>query len=433
MLKFLFVDLRYLNAMLIRLAMIVISEILFYQFNFVYTDIDYYVITDGAKHMIQFESPYNRETYRYTPLLALLMVPNHIINHNIGKILFSFIDVLCGLAIELLLNIQNRKGKEIEEINLKNFYETYINNPFNYISLIYLYNPLTINLCTRGSSDCIITFFVIVTLILIEIDLFYIAAFTFGFAIHFKIYPIIYTPALYLYIATRGKKKVVEDNEGVANVNYMTILSDLCGKLYRFIKIVINWKSILFVIITVLVFCSFFIFFYIIYGFQFVNEYLLYHISRKDHRHNYSMMYYLIYLTYTSGIEKILSFAMFIPQALLILISSLTLFKDINLCLLVNTMIFVTFNKVVTAQYFLWYISIIPLIVPRNDLFGNKKVKGLLLFIIWLFFELIWNYYSHKLEYKGENRFLEMWGIDVAFFLVNCYLIKSFINSHLKI
>ena len=59
MFKFLLVDLRYINAIAIRFFMIILSEILYFKFNIIYTDIDYNVITDGAKHLIQFESPYN--------------------------------------------------------------------------------------------------------------------------------------------------------------------------------------------------------------------------------------------------------------------------------------------------------------------------------------------------------------------------------------
>ena len=160
----------------------------------------------------------------------------------------------------------------------------------------------------------------------------------------------------------------------------------------KLIKVVFNYKSILFSILAIITFTSILVAFYILFGNKFLYEYLIYHVVRKDHRHNYSMYYYLMYLTYSSSFARFLSFITFLPQALLILISSLLLYSDINLCLLINTLIFVTFNKVVTAQYFIWYISLLPLIAVKNKLFDSNKVKGLMLTITWFFFELIWNY-----------------------------------------
>jgi phosphatidylinositol glycan class M len=475
LLKFVLLDCRYIIALGLRIFIILITEWLYLKLNVVYTDIDYHVFSDGAKHLLKLESPYNRETYRYTPILAMMMVPNHIINYNFGKILFSFVDVLVGLLIEILLNIQKKEGhsykKEKGEVSeddsgiLKMIY-SYIDNPYAMTSLLYLYNPFTINICTRGSADCLITFLVLLTLIFLEIGFFPIAGLVFGVAIHFKIYPIIYAPALYLYLISQDKsiKRILNDgqqeaseikslnkslnsesleNESIISKAFYSVNSisrKFWKKIAQTTKILLfsicNFRAITFAFLTVFTFILFLFCFYIFFGNKFIYEYLLYHLLRKDHRHNYSIFYYLIYLTYNSSLSKILSLITFLPQAILIMLSTIFLFHKINLCLLVLTMIFVTFNKVVTAQYFLWYICLIPLVAPKNKLFDFKKhpvrfFYGVFLFSVWLFLELIWNSFSHRLEYKGENLFLEIWGINLAFFITNCLIIKEIIVNHI--
>lgn len=59
-----------------------------------FTDIDYNVYTDAANHVLQGGSPYDRPTYRYTPIIAWLLLPNHLLFHAWGKVLFCTADIV---------------------------------------------------------------------------------------------------------------------------------------------------------------------------------------------------------------------------------------------------------------------------------------------------------------------------------------------------
>ena len=61
-----------------------------------YTDIDYKVYSDASEYMSRGESPYMRSTYRYTPILAGLLVPNWWWFPEYGKVLFSLADVVAA-------------------------------------------------------------------------------------------------------------------------------------------------------------------------------------------------------------------------------------------------------------------------------------------------------------------------------------------------
>ena len=64
-----------------------------------FTDVDYRVFTDAARHIYRDGSPYDRHTYRYTPLLAWMMIPNINFSPLFGKFLFCAFDIIAAHLI----------------------------------------------------------------------------------------------------------------------------------------------------------------------------------------------------------------------------------------------------------------------------------------------------------------------------------------------
>ena len=73
--------------------------------------------------------------------------------------------------------------------------------------------------------------------------------------------------------------------------------------------------------------------------------------------------------------------------------------EDLPFCLFAQTFVFVAYNKVVTSQYFLWYLSLIPLVIPKLKLSKYESVTSLLL---WGFTQASWLLPAYFLEFKGR-------------------------------
>ncbi len=346
-----------------------------------YTDIDYDVFTDAANHVANSRSPYRRHTYRYTPFLAtLLSLP---IRRNsadtaaggilgvilstkyFGKILFCVADAICGYIILVLRQRSRRDAPQVQQqqqqmnkrqmisIAGKRYYMPKIINkllssPEFIDAMWWLYNPLPINICTRGSAEALIVLLpVLVTVALANHQnnqstsimmssipqRAVLAGILHGIGIHCKLYPIIYTISFMANFSRQeqqqqqqqlAKKKSSSDDRSITTKQPKeqrmevegtvawtnSVLSEQSSSGFPWkhpMKIItlallwiqrlfFTWSSILFLLSSILTMGTTTYSAVHFYGHEALNEGLLYHFGRMDHRHNYSMYWYWIYL-----------------------------------------------------------------------------------------------------------------------------------------
>ena len=182
-------------SFLLRLTLMLYGELQDRYLNVKYTDIDYHVFSDGAWHVTQGNSPFLRETYRYTPLLAILLSPNIYFFYSFGKVVFILCDVLCGVLIREILLMRG------------------VNNHYSLLcSSIWLLNPVTATVSSRGNAEPLITGLILLTIYLLMLKCTIAAAVSYGLAVHMKIYPVIYALPLYLFLNHHYSGKAVPVN-----------------------------------------------------------------------------------------------------------------------------------------------------------------------------------------------------------------------------
>ena len=308
---------------------------------------------------------------------AFLLIPNHFLGNAFGKVLFSILDLLCGYAIYSIL-----QTNPVSEAKRRT------------CTALWLLNPFVIFISTRGSADSIVCFLVLATMLFLKQKRYFLAGCMFGFSVHFKLFPIIYSLVFFLYCwKTETSSNLLPCVRACFQFTSMSILS--------------------------------FVFFtggaWLLYGNSYISESLLYHATRVDCRHNYSLLFYPSYLGDSSVV-----FISFLLQAWLILLVSCNYCQSLEVAVTLISFIFIAYNRVVTAQYFLWWLAPLLSAIPYLAISPRKWI---FLFLLYFGDQNGWNAVAYALEFEGKNTFVEIWIACILFFLSSVYFIYSLIEA----
>ncbi|KAL6838524.1 hypothetical protein ACP4OV_031769 [Aristida adscensionis] len=386
-----------------------------------YTDVDYLVFSDAAASVAAGGSPFARATYRYSPLLAFLLLPNSLLHAAWGKLVFSAADLLVGLFINTILKLRGIPEKTRM-----------------WSVVAWLFNPFTFTIGTRGNCEPIVCAVILWILICLMKGCRVLqAAFWYGLIVHFRIYPIIYAIPFVIvlgknYAGPAGRPSLTHWSSEQHLENDKTSQREesksFLATLWDFLSSFITRNTVLFGLISGSMFFAWTGVFFYLYGWDFLNEALLYHLTRTDPRHNFSIYFYHIYLHHQQGFSSIQRLTSFLPQLILQLALILRFSRDLPFCMFLQTVAFVAFNKVMTAQYFVWFFCLLPLILPWTNM--KLKWKGLACILVWMWSQLHWLMWAYLLEFKGSNVFVQLWVAGLVFLAANTFIMLMVIKHH---
>ncbi|KAK5123394.1 GPI mannosyltransferase 1 [Meristemomyces frigidus] len=374
-----------------------------------YTDIDYLVFTDAARFISWARSPYDRATYRYTPLLAWLLYPTSWggLWFEFGKALFAVGDIVTGwLAFKVL-----REHKGMEVARAMRF------------ASIWLLNPMVANISTRGSSEGLVAAIVVALLWAVLQKRIVLAGALLGLGVHVKIYPFIYAASIFWWLGPETVGSLKAHGKNADRPAWLDRSMTFFNPARR--RLIASSGVTFMALNGVMLRC---------YGLPFIKHTFLYHFTRIDHRHNFSVYNTALHLNSAYSAEapglQIESLA-FIPQLLLSVLAVPLLLakKDLASTMLAQTFAFVTFNKVCTSQYFLWYMVFLPFYLPDSSLLQKPKL-GIVALLLWVFGQAAWLQQGYELEFLGMSTFMPgLWLASIGFFLINCWTLGIIVTD----
>ena len=102
-----------------------------------------------------------RHTYRYTPLLAWMLLPNVTLTPMFGKLLFCGFDVIAGHLI--YAHVRTMLSKMTSN---RDYVETWAKRS----AFLWLYNPMVMGVSSRGNAESIVVTLVLAMLLLYQVS-----------------------------------------------------------------------------------------------------------------------------------------------------------------------------------------------------------------------------------------------------------------------
>lgn len=273
--------------------------------------------------------------------------------------------------------------------------------------------------------------------------------------VYLRLYPIIYLPTVLVFILRQHGDSNQDRNRSFVKIELTSL----------------QWgASAWFVFVFVASYAALIRSCYSQYGWTCIHQSVLYHFGRSDHRHNFSPHFLEAYLSFDADLSEpttgrmyydnigmgaavallpftgfMCTLASFVPQLVVITLLALR-FTETSLAatMLLQTMVFVSMNKVCTAQYFMWYMCLFPLAIPQVNLTRAAQCSWWwfwlrLLPLLWGLSMGLWLLCAYQLEFSWDllcnlpvpaflcelNMFSLVWGCSLLFYAVNTVCIAT--------
>lgn len=302
----------------------------------------------------------------------MLLTPNEFIHPSFGKYLFAACDILAAIITHSLLSKlilpwvgARRQG----DTKVPSATQGGTSQPKQWaakatlLTAIHLFNPMVFAISTRGSSESVLSLFVLCTLYFCLEDRWDLAAIFLGLSTHWKIYPFIYGIPCLCVIGSgtpRNRYSFADNLRRLINMRTARFAGLSAG------TFALLGVSMYAMCVPVSVLLGFLAYWEHRWGYPFAYESYLYHLHRRDHRHNFSPYFYLTYLTYLpkdglngppppTTFEAVIRSPLvsFVPQMGLSLLAGILFARgkrDLPFTWFTQTFVFVLFNKVCTSQ-----------------------------------------------------------------------------------